>query len=73
LRGKPSVVCGARRGCGELFILQREDLGSAPFHATLIDSGAGPANAAVVNQRDRDIIISANHSAGEAALYFVTD
>jgi len=73
LRGKQSVACGARRGYGELFILQHENLGRTPFHTTLIDSGAGPANVAVVNQRDRDIIISANHSAGEAALYFVTD
>lgn len=73
LRGKPSVVCGVRRGSGDLFILQRGSKEDAWCRVITAERGAGTSNAAVVNQRDRDIIISANHSRNEAALYFITD
>ena len=33
----------------------------------------GPANLCVVNEKDRDIIVAANHTANEAAVYFVTE
>ena len=39
----------------------------------VIEAGVGPSNVAVINEKDRDIIISANRELGEAALYFVTD
>lgn len=73
LRGEPAAVCGARRGEAELFVLRRGGPREQWCSSTLIESGAGPSNIAVVNQRNRDIIISANHSLNEAALYFVTD
>lgn len=38
-----------------------------------IEAGVGPSNVAVVNEADRDIIVSANREKAEAALYFVTD
>lgn len=72
LRGKPSVVCGARRGNSDLFILQKGG-GDAWCDVTLVERGVGPSNVAVVNLPDADVIISANHSRNEAALYFVTD
>lgn len=72
LRGEPAVVCGARRGDGDLFIL-RHDGAAARCDATLVERGAGPSNVAVLNLPEADVIISANHSRNEAALYFVTD
>lgn len=72
LRGKPAVVCGTRRGGGELFILTRGS-GRSWCDVTVVDRGVGPSNAIVVNTPGRDVIISANHTKNEAALYFVTD
>ncbi|MDD2458095.1 MAG: hypothetical protein PHQ83_06290 [Eubacteriales bacterium] len=43
------------------------------LETTLIDEGVGPSNVSVINEQDRDVIISANREKGEAALYFVTD
>lgn len=73
LRGKPVVVCGARRGDGDLFILRRGVSGKEWCDVAVVEKGVGPSNVAVVNQDGRDIIISANHSLNEAALYFITD
>lgn len=73
LRGKPSVVCGMRRGDGDIFILRRGGAGEEWCCTVVVEHGAGTSNVAVVNQPDRDIIISANHSRNEAALYFITD
>ena len=36
----------------------------------MIEKGVGPANLCVVNEKDRDIIVAANHTANEAAVYF---
>lgn len=73
LRGKPSVVCGARRGKAELFILQPGDSEKVCGGVSVVDEGVGPSNVIVINQPDRDIIVSANHSQDEAALYYVMD
>ena len=43
------------------------------FETVVIESGVGPSNVAVLNEDDRDIIISANRELGQAALYIVTD
>lgn len=72
LRGKPAVLCGTCRCGGELFILTRGS-GSDWCDVTSVDSGVGPSNIAVINTPERDIIISANYTKNEAALYFVTD
>lgn len=72
LRGKPTVVCGARRGNSDLFILQK-GAGDEWCDVTLVERGAGPSNVAVLNLPGVDVIISANHSRNEAAIYFITD
>lgn len=73
LRGKPSVVCGARRGAGDLFILQHGASEKEWCDVTIIESGVGPSNAAVIKLDGADVIVSANHTLNEAALYFVTE
>lgn len=67
LAGKKAFVCGVRRKDCELFMVTYE---KGAYQVTQIDQG-GPANIAIVNQKDRDIIVAANHSANEGAIYFV--
>ena len=43
------------------------------YKATVIEKGVGPANLCVVHEKDRDLIVSANHTANEAAVYVVTE
>ena len=54
----------------ELFGVTYED---GEYKVTMIEKGVGPANLCVVNEKDRDIIVAANHTANEAAVYFVTE
>jgi hypothetical protein len=70
LRGKPAVIGGIRRKNCELFILT-EDAGR--YEAEVVEQGIGPSNAAVVNEENRDLIISANHTQNQAAVYIVSD
>lgn len=68
LRGIPSFVGGIRRvGC-ELFIVQYIN---DKYHVEIVDSGAGPANLTVMYQKNREIIISANHTRNECAAYII--
>ena len=69
----PTIIGGYRRVEKELFIIQCEDKKNLTFKTEVIEAGVGPSNVAVINEKDRDIIISANRELGEAALYFVTD
>lgn len=73
LRGIPTIIGGYRRVEKELFIIQCDDKKKLTFKTEVIEAGVGPSNVAVINEKDRDIIISANRELGEAALYFVTD
>lgn len=73
LRGVPTIIAGYRRLEKELFIIQCKDKKNLTFNTEVIEVGVGPSNVAVINEEDRDIIISANRELGEAALYFVTD
>lgn len=73
LRGIPTIIGGYRRNEKELFIIQCEDKEKLTFKTEVIEAGIGPSNVAVINDKDRDIIISANRELGQAALYFVTD
>ncbi|CDG00823.1 Putative Uncharacterized protein [Clostridium chauvoei JF4335] len=73
LRGVPTIIGGYRRNEKELFYIQCESTNPLKFKATTIEAGVGPSNVAVLNEKDRDIIISANRELGEAALYIVTD
>ena len=69
LCGKPTFVAGVRREEAELFYVQYEE---GQYQATVIEKGVGPANLCVVHEEDRDLIVSANHTANEAAVYVVT-
>jgi hypothetical protein len=70
LRGRPAVIGGIRRKNSELFILTCKD---GRYEAEIVEQGIGPSNAAVVNGKERDIIISANHTQNQAAVYLVRD
>lgn len=69
LAGQSSFVVGIRRIEAELFVVQYNN---DQYEATIIEKGVGPANLAVVNRDNDDLIIAANHSAAEAAVYRVT-
>lgn len=69
LAGVHSFVGGIRRVNAEMFYVQFID---GQFVTTVVEEGCGPANLSVVNQEDRDLIIAANHTKNEAAVYFVS-
>lgn len=73
LRGKPVFIGGCRRGKMQLFYIHSVSFSPLKLEAVLIESGVGPSNVHVVNEKDRDVIVSANREIGEAALYFVYD
>jgi len=73
LRGIPAFIGGCRRGSQHLFYLRLRSKAPLSLEAVVIEEGAGPSNVAVLNEPDRDIIISANREKGEAALYIVSD
>jgi len=43
------------------------------FKTEIVDIDSGPSNIMVVNEADRDIIVAANHTGNEAAVYIVED
>jgi len=69
LLGKPAVLGGIRRKNCELFVLRHEN--GKGFFTTVVEEGAGTSNAAVARVDGADIIIAANHTKNEAAVYFV--
>lgn len=69
LCGVNTFVAGVRREDAELFYVQYQD---GKFVTNIIEKGVGPANICVVNEKDRDFIVAANHTANEAAVYVVT-
>lgn len=70
LRGVPTFVVGIRRENADLAYIQYVD---GKYERFVIDPMVGPANICVINEKDCDLIISANHSANEAAVYIVED
>ena len=60
---------GRRRGSNQ----RSHTYEDGEYKVTMIEKGVGPANLCVVNEKDRDIIVAANHTANEAAVYFVTE
>lgn len=70
LRGVPTFVVGIRRENADLAYIQYV---SGQYERFVIDAMVGPANICVINEENRDLIISANHSANEAAVYIVED
>lgn len=69
LCGVNSFVGGVRRVNAELFVIQYID---NKYVVTIVESNVGPANIDVVNRDNDDIIIAANHTKNEAAIYKVT-
>lgn len=67
-RGVKTFVCGVRRVEAELFYIQYEN---GKYIYKIIEKGVGPANLDCINLDNEDIIISANHSKNEAAIYIV--
>lgn len=72
LAGKNTFLAGVRREEAELFYVQY-DQANDQFKTTVIEKGVGPANLCVVNEKDRDLIVAANHTKNEAAVYIVTE
>jgi hypothetical protein len=70
LRGENVFIGGERGGLKELFLLRCQD---GKIVSEIIETGAGPANISVVNGKDRDLILVANHESGEGAVYEVRD
>lgn len=70
IRGQKTFIGGVRRRDAELFMVQLKD---DKYETIIIDKGRGPANIAVVNNKDRDIIITANNTVHEACVYIVED
>ena len=70
LRGVPTFLAGVRRKDAELFYVQFKD---GKFITKIIDKMVGPANLYLINEERRDLILSANHTANEAAVYIVED
>ena len=72
LAGTPVFIGGCRRGKQQLFYVKASGKSPLELEAVVIEEGVGPSNVHVVNEADRDIIVSANREKAEAALYFVT-
>lgn len=70
LRGVPTFLAGVRRKDAELFYVQYVN---GEYVTKVIERGVGPANLTLVNEKDRDIIVAANHTKNEAAIYIVSD
>lgn len=71
LCGRPAVIGGIRRKNAELFVLLH-DAGKG-FYTELVEEGAGTSNATAAQVNGEDIIIAANHTKNEAAVYYVRD
>lgn len=70
LRGIPTFVVGIRRENADLAYIQYVN---GKYERFVIDAMVGPANICVINEEKRDLIVSANHSANEAAVYIVEE
>lgn len=71
LRGQPAVVLGIRRMGSELAVIRWN--GKNGYDTELLEQGGGPSNVDVVHGAEKDLLICANHTKNEAAVYFVTD
>lgn len=72
LRGQKAFVCGIRRLNQELFYLIYNHENKA-YQIIDIEQNVGPANVKVVNLEDKDLIIAANNTIHQAAVYVVTE
>lgn len=72
LRGQPAVVLGIRRMESELAVICYDSAADC-YTTEILEKGGGPSNVDVVAGAERDLLICANHTKNEAAVYFVTD
>ena len=70
LRDKPAFVCGIRRLNKEMFYIDY-NLEKQAYELHEIDREIGPANLTVIHLKDHDIILSANNTIHQAAIYYV--
>lgn len=70
--GTPTVVLGIRRKECELIYIQYNDV-SKQFDTHIIEKGVGTANVSVVHDENRVLLIAANHTKNEAAVYIITE
>lgn len=66
INGVPSFIAGIRRLDAELIIIQYIN---DKYKVITVDKGVGPANVDYVQLDDYGLLISANHTANEAAVY----
>jgi len=67
-QGIPAVIFGIRGLNGELGCI-RFDKNTNAYHSEIIEIGAGTANVSVARRLEGDILIAANHTKNEAAVY----
>lgn len=68
LGGRQVFICGARKEAAQLFLLTW-NAAAGTFDTQVLDEGAGPSNAAVLNTPQRDYLLAANRMVFEAAVY----
>lgn len=68
INGQNSFLAGIRRKNAELVLIQWH---KNQFVSTIIDEQVGPANILLINESNQDLILSANHTKNEAAIYIV--
>jgi len=71
LRGQLTFVCGVRRNNQELFYLSYNK-NTHSYDLTMIDENVGTANIAIINEKGRDLILAANNTIHEAAVYIIS-
>ena len=69
---RPGIIAGNRGGDKDLFLMTPRSAGSLDMEKTVLDSGVGAAQIAVVNLAKRTLVFSANHGIDEVALYEIT-
>lgn len=70
IKGTNSFIFGARKGRMDLVILQHDSQENR-IKEIVIEEGAGCANVEIVNLPNKDLIIAANHTNNEAAIYVI--
>lgn len=71
IANKPSFIIGGRKGNRDVVLFQRDDI-TGNIVETLIDNTGGPSNIAVINKKDKDVILAANREIGEIAIYEIS-
>jgi len=70
--GKSGILVGNRGGEKALVRLYLEGYDLRTMDRLDIDKGVGPTQIAVIHEKGRDLIFSANHAVGEVALYEIS-